>query len=95
MVFCHCGKDATTRTSWTLKNPGRRFYACASQVARCGFFEWLDEKRCQACTDIIPGLLRAKNDLESQNFVLLQSNDTLSKKLSSAVGETRMLKKFF
>ena len=32
-VYCFCGVEAIQRTSRTTKNPGRRFYNCASQVS--------------------------------------------------------------
>ncbi|GJS79517.1 zinc finger, GRF-type containing protein [Tanacetum coccineum] len=28
MVHCACGLEAVMRTSWTNRNPGRRFYGC-------------------------------------------------------------------
>ncbi|PWA35302.1 zinc finger, GRF-type [Artemisia annua] len=28
MVVCTCGKPAVVKTSWTNRNPGRRFFGC-------------------------------------------------------------------
>ncbi|KAJ0830229.1 hypothetical protein HanPSC8_Chr15g0652821 [Helianthus annuus] len=28
MVLCWCGKEVALRTSWTVRNPGRRFISC-------------------------------------------------------------------
>ncbi|KAI3799773.1 hypothetical protein L1987_35076 [Smallanthus sonchifolius] len=64
MVFCECGKEAIILTSWTSRNPGRRFYACPDRGSKCRFIRWFDHKKCQRCIDIIPDLLRAKNNLE-------------------------------
>lgn len=27
-VYCNCGNVLAMRTSWTVDNPGRRFYGC-------------------------------------------------------------------
>ncbi|KAL8241824.1 hypothetical protein R6Q59_012126 [Mikania micrantha] len=32
MVFCECGKEAIILTSWTNRNPSRRFYGCPNQA---------------------------------------------------------------
>ncbi|GJU62556.1 hypothetical protein Tco_1244391 [Tanacetum coccineum] len=32
MVRCACGLEAVIRTSWTNRNPGRRFYGCPTLV---------------------------------------------------------------
>jgi hypothetical protein len=103
MVLCYCGRDATVRTSWTSKNPGRRFFCCADtvstsgsitytsktssttpkilfveQASDCGFFCWYDQEMCcHRAMDIIPGLLRAKNELEMK----LKMSEEATKKL--------------
>nr|XP_043613573.1 uncharacterized protein LOC122585513 isoform X1 [Erigeron canadensis] len=66
MVFCWCGKQAILRTSWTDRNPGRRFYACPKEGSKCRFIGWHDPEMCQRATKIIPGLLRSKNRVERQ-----------------------------
>ncbi|KAM0042907.1 putative transcription factor GRF family [Helianthus debilis subsp. tardiflorus] len=101
MVFCHCGRDAIIQTSWTSKNPGRRFYACPVQGSNCPFIGWFDQQRCQRCIDIIPGLLRAKNNLESekmqlqqQNMNLEEENLKLQQKNMKVEAKSRKLKKY-
>nr|KAJ0192462.1 hypothetical protein LSAT_V11C800402040 [Lactuca sativa] len=64
MVLCFCGNVAVVRTSWTSRNPGRRFYACPKMGSRCGFLGWFDPPMCQRSTVIIPGLLRTMNRYE-------------------------------
>ncbi|KAL8256336.1 hypothetical protein R6Q59_031403, partial [Mikania micrantha] len=66
MTLCECHKEAVIFTSWTSRNPDRRFYACPDQGSRCRFIGWFDDKQCQRCKDIISGLLRAKNNLEEK-----------------------------
>ncbi|XP_043723808.1 uncharacterized protein LOC122670862 isoform X1 [Telopea speciosissima] len=41
---CPCGVGACiVRTSWTEKNPGRKFYGCSGiQGRKCDFFKWCD-----------------------------------------------------
>ncbi|GKA30419.1 zinc finger, GRF-type containing protein [Tanacetum coccineum] len=34
MVHCACGLEAVIRTSWTNRNPGRRFYGCPTLTQR-------------------------------------------------------------
>ncbi|XP_041013231.1 uncharacterized protein LOC121256484 [Juglans microcarpa x Juglans regia] len=42
---CWCGLKTPLKTSYTKKNPGRRFFACPkynTEDARCEFFVWAD-----------------------------------------------------
>lgn len=42
--MCFCGRRARVCVSWTLKNPGRRFYTCA--VAKVNFCIYLTIYKC-------------------------------------------------
>ncbi|GJU42453.1 zinc finger, GRF-type containing protein [Tanacetum coccineum] len=65
MVRCACGLEAVIRTSWTNRNPGRRFYGCPTLSPTCvNFLRWYDPPMCQRSVQIIPGLLRSRNELE-------------------------------
>ncbi|MFS8018692.1 putative transcription factor GRF family [Helianthus anomalus] len=66
MVLCDCGKEALILTSWTDRNPGRRFYGCPDQGSTCRFIGWVDQSNCHSCVKIIPGLLRNRNMLEEK-----------------------------
>ncbi|PWA56411.1 zinc finger, GRF-type [Artemisia annua] len=57
MVLCACGLQCVVRTSWTNRNPGRRFYSCP-------LIGWVDPLMCDRSLDIIPGLLRNRDALE-------------------------------
>ncbi|PWA94879.1 zinc finger, GRF-type [Artemisia annua] len=63
MVVCTCGKHAVVKTSWTNRNPGRRFFGCPTIISgsNCPFLGWLDPPMCPRSVDIIPGLLRRIN----------------------------------
>nr|GFA02215.1 zinc finger, GRF-type [Tanacetum cinerariifolium] len=53
------------RISWTNRNPGRRFYGCPTLSPTCvNFLRWYDPPMCQMSVQIIPGLLRLRNELE-------------------------------
>ncbi|KAJ0825832.1 putative DNA topoisomerase transcription factor GRF family [Helianthus annuus] len=100
MVMCRCGKEAIILTSWTDNNPGRRFYGCPDQGSTCGFLGWYDLTRCQRCVDIIPGLLRARKNLEAANRVLVDrikvtedANRVLEEKIYHSESNSRKLKK--
>ncbi|KAM7501346.1 hypothetical protein LguiB_000250 [Lonicera macranthoides] len=63
-MYCYCCIPTIVRTSWTDNNPGRRFRACEQGV--CGYFSWVDPPMCKRSKEIIPGLLRKKNQLEDE-----------------------------
>lgn len=42
---CHCGDDFGMWTSWTPRNPGRRFVGCRNfkdKTKDCKYFAWID-----------------------------------------------------
>ncbi|GJZ13610.1 zinc finger, GRF-type containing protein [Tanacetum coccineum] len=62
---CACGLEDVIRTSWTNRSPGRRFYGCPTLSPTCvNFLRWYDPPMCQRSVQIIPGLLRSRNELE-------------------------------
>ncbi|GJR94619.1 zinc finger, GRF-type containing protein [Tanacetum coccineum] len=62
---CACGLEAVIKTSWTNRNPGRRFYGCPTLSPTCvNFLMWYDPPMCQRSVQIISGLLRSRNELE-------------------------------
>nr|GEW70895.1 zinc finger, GRF-type [Tanacetum cinerariifolium] len=65
MVRYACGLEAVIRTSWTNRNPCRRFYGCPTLSPTCvNFLRWYDPPMCQRSVQIILGLLRSRNELE-------------------------------
>ncbi|GJR17590.1 zinc finger, GRF-type containing protein [Tanacetum coccineum] len=65
MVRCACGLEAVIRTSWTNRNPSRRFYGCPTLSPTCvNFLRWFDPPMRQRSVQIIPGLLRSCNEPE-------------------------------
>ncbi|GJS50793.1 zinc finger, GRF-type containing protein [Tanacetum coccineum] len=65
MVRCACGLEAVIRTSWTNRDPCRRFYGCPTLSPACvNFLRWYDPPMCQRSVRINPGLLRSRNELE-------------------------------
>ncbi|CAN1254027.1 hypothetical protein LINPERPRIM_LOCUS8509 [Linum perenne] len=57
---CRCGESVVLLTSWTEKNPGRRFYRCR----RCNFFRWFDPSVQPRSKAVINGLLRKVKECE-------------------------------
>ncbi|GJU26572.1 zinc finger, GRF-type containing protein [Tanacetum coccineum] len=65
MVHCSCRLEAVIRTSWNNQNPGPSFYGCPTLSPTCvNFLQWFDPPMCQRSVQIIPSLLRSRNELE-------------------------------
>lgn len=62
--MCLCGKITKMATSWTSRNPGRRYAVCAD--GSCDFWDWIDGEMCRRSTEVIPGLLKRINTTEQQ-----------------------------
>ncbi|GKD18565.1 hypothetical protein Tco_1207723 [Tanacetum coccineum] len=66
MICCSCRLQAIIRTSWTTRNPGRRFCGCPTFV-NSNLYQlppMVDPPMCQRSVQIIPGLLRSRNELK-------------------------------
>ncbi|KAK1362262.1 GRF-type domain-containing protein [Heracleum sosnowskyi] len=65
---CFCGRRARLCTSWTLKNPGRRFFSCATpkESNGCHFFQWFEEEFCGRSLDVITHLNHRRIYLEKK-----------------------------
>nr|KAJ0201363.1 hypothetical protein LSAT_V11C600308800 [Lactuca sativa] len=60
MPICACGnRDLAIVTSWSDRNPGRRFWSCLRNERR-----WFDESMCPRSVEVIPGLIRSMNKLQ-------------------------------
>ncbi|GJZ73395.1 RNA-directed DNA polymerase, eukaryota, partial [Tanacetum coccineum] len=56
-----------------------------------GFIEWVDPLMCHRALDVIPGFLRARNELEEdfdEQCLLLWEKENLVKKLTTSLGST-------
>nr|XP_017245956.1 PREDICTED: ERI1 exoribonuclease 2-like [Daucus carota subsp. sativus] len=84
---CFCGRRARICTSWTLKNPGRRFYKCASAkgMEGCHFFEWFEEDFSPKVSEVITHLNQRRIFLE-EKLELVEAN------LSEMTGKKKVLK---
>ncbi|KAK4427159.1 hypothetical protein Salat_1484800 [Sesamum alatum] len=85
---CRCGQQVFVRTSWTNRNPGRRFRGCPGALGSyCDCFEWIDPPMCRRSTEIIPRLLRRLNNYESS----LHKANVLANDLNASVRRCRRL----
>ncbi|KAI7725044.1 LOW QUALITY PROTEIN: hypothetical protein M8C21_007003, partial [Ambrosia artemisiifolia] len=92
-IYCRCEREAIVRTSWTSKNPGRRFYSCPIKASQCGgFLGWVEPDNVSA---------GSKNELEGSITELQGSiseleavNDVLVDKLKAKEDESRKRKKY-
>ncbi|CAH9100685.1 unnamed protein product [Cuscuta europaea] len=94
--FCRCMNANGTRvkaplwTSWTDKNPGRRFHGCPNyEKDGCGFFEWHDEPLTDRARHVINELKRENRRLQSAMFEL--ECDSVAQKLESELEEVNSM----
>ncbi|KAI5661194.1 hypothetical protein M9H77_20517 [Catharanthus roseus] len=89
---CYCGKVSVGRTSWTNKNPARRFASCGhSQVQffiffphscqRCDCFEWLEPELSERSSGMIPVMVEKIKIIESDLELVLAENKRLEEKI--------------
>ena len=65
MEMCFCNKVSVVKTSWTDRNPGRRFLSYGKRNG-CSFFIWIDPPMCDRARVIILGLLRRLTEMEEE-----------------------------
>ncbi|GJX87321.1 hypothetical protein Tco_0339335 [Tanacetum coccineum] len=76
MVRCACGLEAVIMTSWTNRNLGCRFYGCPTLSPTCvNFLRWYNPPMFQRSVQIIPGLLRSRNELEEILAMVEENTD--------------------
>ncbi|XP_071912946.1 uncharacterized protein [Coffea arabica] len=69
---CSYSIPATVKTSWTAKNPGKKFYGCAyyehnNGGGSCGYFKWHETSGCERCDKLVRhtrNLIKKVKDLE-------------------------------
>ncbi|KAK1393838.1 GRF-type domain-containing protein [Heracleum sosnowskyi] len=85
--LCLCGRRARVYTSWTLKNPGRRFYTCATpkEGEGCQFFQWFEE-------DFSPRALEMITHLNHRRIYLEEKLKLAEENLSKNVEKKKALK---
>ena len=65
MPICACGnRDLAIVTSWSDRNPRRRFWSCIRNERMCDWIGWFDEPMCPRSVEVIPGLIRSMNKLQ-------------------------------
>ncbi|KAG8366064.1 hypothetical protein BUALT_Bualt17G0037100 [Buddleja alternifolia] len=66
--ICYWMRLVKLRCYWTDSNPRRKFYGCElnQNSGGRGFFEWFDSPMCNPSTNVILGVLRNVDRLETQ-----------------------------
>ncbi|KAG2649538.1 hypothetical protein PVAP13_1NG116138 [Panicum virgatum] len=78
-VYCKCKKKAPRWISWSIMNPGRRYYACINRRAGgCDFWQWHDEG---STTPFVKQLLI---DLRDKVWALAKENAELRDSFADA-----------
>ncbi|KAK1403056.1 GRF-type domain-containing protein [Heracleum sosnowskyi] len=79
---CFCERRARLCTSWTLKNPGRRFFTTPKENNGCHFFQWFEEEFCGRSLDVITHLNHKRIYLE-EKLKLVKENlaESIEKKI--------------
>ncbi|KAK8552167.1 hypothetical protein V6N13_120586 [Hibiscus sabdariffa] len=71
--ICGCGYPAKLTTSWSNRNPGRRFFGCKNYGSffhkHCRFFCWYDPPISTRSRIVLVGLLNKikANDIQRRN----------------------------
>ncbi|KAL1805003.1 hypothetical protein ACET3Z_028071 [Daucus carota] len=66
---CFCGGRVRMKTSWTEKNPGRRFISCPRRKVDgqgCKFFEWIDPELNVGVRELIADLKHNKSIMDER-----------------------------
>ncbi|CAL5055751.1 unnamed protein product [Urochloa decumbens] len=78
-MYCKCNKKAPRWISWSVLNPGRRYYACMRRRAGgCDFWKWYDD---DSTTPFVKQLLI---DLRDMVWALAKENANLRDSISKA-----------
>ncbi|KAL9840322.1 putative transcription factor GRF family [Arabidopsis thaliana] len=86
-IRCCCGEDVVLRTSKTVKNPGRLFFACRCGVenVRGHLFRWTDETMVEEMEDILPKIEK----IEGSSLTLQKEVQSLECEMETLAIHTR------
>ncbi|GKC90766.1 reverse transcriptase domain-containing protein [Tanacetum coccineum] len=88
---CACGLEAVIMTPWTNRNPGHRFYGFSTlSPTGVNFLRWYDPPMCQRSVQIIPELLRSRNELE-EIVAMTQKKAHQANELSNLTRQRQLL----
>ncbi|KAK9748974.1 hypothetical protein RND81_02G094000 [Saponaria officinalis] len=92
-IKCKCGIPCAHRTSWTLRNSGRKFITCKfynrdSSMCGCGFFIWVDEDTTGWQRNIINDLLTENRSLKRELRYFVKQGKSLKKLQKRLMGRS-------
>ncbi|XP_062119512.1 uncharacterized protein LOC133833955 [Humulus lupulus] len=87
--ICDCGFESVIRTSWTVDNPGRRFYDCPNYKRNvnncCQFLRWIDPIHGARNMNNLGGLFRKLEEIEANvkqlQILVEERNDEVDRML--------------
>ncbi|XP_058751698.1 uncharacterized protein LOC131624801 [Vicia villosa] len=84
-VRCFCDLDSPLTTSWTTRNPGRRFNGCGLFKLQgrkgCDFFSWYDVEMSVRAKEVILSLMKKIDEHKQKDNAKLKQDEDLRKKL--------------
>ncbi|OWM73028.1 hypothetical protein CDL15_Pgr001142 [Punica granatum] len=90
---CHHGVKAVMLTSWSEKNPGRKFLQWKFwKDDDCKYFEWYDNEDTKHTKDVIRCLIKEKEGLAKELKLIKEKNEILLVKLSTFEDKLEALK---
>ncbi|KAF7025458.1 hypothetical protein CFC21_037630 [Triticum aestivum] len=64
---CHCKVKAPRWISWSIANPGRRYYNCSQSLGYdCGYFKWHDDPLDKFVSTLLGDLRDVVNRLKTE-----------------------------
>ncbi|EEE66532.1 hypothetical protein OsJ_23019 [Oryza sativa Japonica Group] len=92
-VFCRCKAKAARWISWSVDNPGRRYFKCRNaQDGGCDFFDWCDKLTSSFLRELLNDLRDAVMSLRMEKDQLRQEVEECRERLvedTNRIEETR------
>ncbi|TKY67447.1 cyanogenic beta-glucosidase [Spatholobus suberectus] len=93
--FCNCGIPCKLQTSWTERNPGRRFYGCGRYglSSHCDYFSWFDPPTTSQARRVIDDLMNKNKELMEEMVAQKAALLILQEKVKTQKEDLMVLKR--